>query len=370
LGSLRRRTFSAEQDGKRSRNRTPSPAWVGNQHECRYTLTTASQCSMDGVGQIVVFRSMCRDRPLVTALINTYNYCRYLSFAINSVLDQTYPHIEIIVVDDGSTDHTPQVLAQYKGRVRTTRTENGGQGQAFNIGIPMARGELVMLLDADDMWLPSKAERMVALAAERPYAAMLYHRFQNVDRNGREIAGPQPFTLTDGDFRSRYFASGGSWWGPITSVMTLRPDHIKSALPIPTYAHREGADAVLADYCIATSEIASIPEVLTIRRLHGSNLYATGRDDRTYRSRSIRESDSRRTEWRMFSLRNIFARLGSRFEIDIDRNEWRMINLYWLGRASLLKIIRATLLSPEHTMRLRWERLKWVIAMRKIYRGD
>src|SRR5215217_4330239 len=97
---------------------------------------------------------MMTKRPLVTALINTYNYGRYLPYAINSVLNQTYPNIEIIVVDDGSTDQTPQIVAQYKGLVRSIRTENGGQGHAFNVGIPLARGELLMLLDADDLWLP------------------------------------------------------------------------------------------------------------------------------------------------------------------------------------------------------------------------
>jgi glycosyltransferase involved in cell wall biosynthesis len=313
---------------------------------------------------------MVPDRPLVTALINTYNYGRYLPFAINSVLSQTYPHIEIIVVDDGSTDHTPELLAQYDGRILAIRTKNGGQGQCFNVGIPRARGDLVMLLDADDLWLPDKVERMVELAAKRPSAGMLYHRFQNIDKNNREVGPPQPITLTNGDYRCRYLKSGGSWWSPITSVLTFRAEHIKRALPIPTYAHREGADTILTDYCAATSEIASSPDMLALRRLHGSNLYAAGRDDGVYRSRRVRESDVRRVEWRMFSLQQIFRRLGENFDVDPDRNEWRVTNLYWLGRVSLWKVVWATLLCPEHSMRFRWQRLKWVIANRRMYRDD
>ena len=232
---------------------------------------------------------MSTDWPLVTALINTYNYGRYLPFAINSVLNQTYPNIEIIVVDDGSTDHTPEVLAQYKDKITAIRTENGGQGHAFNVGIPKARGELLMLLDADDIWLPNKVERMVELAAKRPKAAMLYHRFQNIDKNGNELGVPQPVTLTDGHYRSKYLRSGGSWWSPITSVLVLRPEQMRPLLPIPTYAHREGADTLITDYCAVSSEIASLPEALTLRRLHGANLYAAGRDDRSFRSKEIRE---------------------------------------------------------------------------------
>lgn len=311
---------------------------------------------------------MSTDQPLVTALINTYNYGRYLPFAINSVLVQTYENIEIIVVDDGSTDHTRDILAQYGDKISAVRTENGGQGHAFNVGIPKARGELLMLLDADDVWLPNKVERMVELAARHPNAAMLYHQFTNMDRNGREIGPPQPATLMNGDYRAKYLRSGGSWWSPITSVLVLRPAHIKQLLPMPTYAHREGADTLITDFCAVTGEIATLPASLTLRRLHGSNLYASGRDDRTYRSEETRESDVRRIEWRMHSLRHILERCGRNFEINLDRNEWRVTNLYWLGRASFWSMLRASLLCPEHSLRSRWERLRWAVLNRKMYR--
>jgi glycosyltransferase involved in cell wall biosynthesis len=313
---------------------------------------------------------MAIDQPLVTALINTYNYGRYLPFAINSVLNQTYPHIEIIVVDDGSNDHTREVLAQYADRVHAIRTENGGQGHAFNVGISAARGELVMLLDADDMWLPEKVERMVELAAKRPNAAMLYHRYWNIDQQGKEIGDPQPFPLIDGDYRPKYLRSGGTWWSPIASVLTLRTAHIRGALPFPTYAVREGADTIVTDYCALTSEITTLPEALTLRRLHGANLYASGRDGNFYRSKAIRESDVRRIEWRMFSMRQLMDRCGHELKIDLRRNEWRTTNLYWLGRASFWSIVRACLFSPEHSVRLRWERLKWVVASKRMYRRE
>ncbi len=312
---------------------------------------------------------MSVDRPLVTALINTYNYGRYLPFAINSVLNQTYGNIEIVVVDDGSTDHTREVLAQYGDRIRVIRTENGGQGHTFNIGIPQARGDLIMLLDADDTWLPAKVERMVALATQNPNATLLYHRFQNVDRKGNELGEPQPHTLTNGDYKSKYLRSGGTWWSPITSVLVLRPEHVKHALPLPTYAVREGADTLIADFCAVSGEIASIPDTLTLRRLHGLNLYAAGRDDQSYRSREIRESDVRRIEWRMFSLRQMAARVGVDLRINLDRNEWRVTNLYWLGRMSLPSVLWASLRCPEHSMKARWNRFKWVMSGKKKYRN-
>jgi glycosyltransferase involved in cell wall biosynthesis len=311
---------------------------------------------------------MAIKQPLVTALINTYNYGRYLPFAINSVLNQTYSNLEIIVVDDGSTDHTKEVLRQYGDRIKSIRTTNGGQGHAFNVGIPEAQGELVMLLDADDSWLPEKVERMVEFAASRPNAGMLYHRFQNVNPNGYYLGPPQPFPLINGNYRRKYLRSGGTWWSPITSVLVFRTDHIKKVVPIPTYAHREGADTILTDYCAMTTEIASHPESFALRLLHGSNLYAAGRDNTYYRPKAIRESDVRRIEWRMASMKAVMKRFEPEIKLKVERNEWRTTNLYWLGRASLWEVLRACLLSPEHSISARLERLKWVFASYKMYR--
>jgi hypothetical protein len=211
---------------------------------------------------------------------------------------------------------------------------------------------------------------MVELATLRPGAVLLYHRYQNVDTHGNVLGPPQPHALTNGDYRTKYLGSGGSWWSPITSVLALRREHIKRALPIPTYALREGADTLLTDFCVVSGEIASIPDALANRLLHGSNLYAAGRDDRSYRSRETRESDVRRIEWRMFCLRQVVERDGGKFDIDLDRNEWRITNLYWLGRVPLWSVIWASLRCPEHSLKFRLQRLRWVLANKEMYRND
>jgi glycosyltransferase involved in cell wall biosynthesis len=307
---------------------------------------------------------MALDQPLVTALINTYNYGRYLPLAINSVLNQTYENIEIIVVDDGSTDDTSQVLERYRDRVRVIRTENGGQGHAFNVGIPAARGELIMLLDADDLWTRDKVARMVELAAHHPEAGLLYHRFINVDAYGNQLSEPLPHILIEGDYRKNYMRSGGSYWAPVTSVLTLRTAVVRKFAPIFAYAVREGADTVLTDYCMMQTKVAASPDALAMRVLHGKNLYATGRDSEV-RTRATRESDVRRVEWRNFAVRTAFIRTGRNLRVSVDRNEWRMINLYWLGKASFWKLARAILLCREHDLRSRINRLKWARRVRR-----
>jgi glycosyltransferase involved in cell wall biosynthesis len=298
------------------------------------------------------------DKPLVSALLNTYNYARYLPMAINSVLNQTYENIEIVVVDDGSTDETPQVLTQYADRVRAIRVENGGQANAFNVGIPACRGELVMLLDADDQWLPTKVERMVAFARRHPKAGMLYHRFVNIDVHGFVRDWPQPGSLLNGDCRAHYLRTAGSYWGTITSTMVMRPDMAGRILPIPSYGVREGADSVLADCSVLLGEVAGSPEVLAHRRLHGSNFYAAGREWMT-RSAQVREQDVRRVEWRMEIIRQIMARLGVPFDVDIERNEWRAINQYLLGKRSFFRMAYNSLTggTPGESFMTRYKRV-------------
>ena len=98
----------------------------------------------------------------ISVVIPTYNYALYLPEAIDSVLAQTYAPLEIIVVDDGSTDDTPRVLAAYGDKVRVIRQDNQGVAAARNAGLAAARGEYVALLDSDDVWLPRKLELQMA----------------------------------------------------------------------------------------------------------------------------------------------------------------------------------------------------------------
>src|SRR5712672_4829691 len=96
--------------------------------------------------------------PFVTALIDTYNHESFIEEAVASVLQQDFPasETEILVVDDGSTDRTPEIVRKFAPRVRLLRKPNGGQASAFNAGIPEAQGEVIAFLDGDDWWAPGK----------------------------------------------------------------------------------------------------------------------------------------------------------------------------------------------------------------------
>jgi glycosyltransferase involved in cell wall biosynthesis len=126
-------------------------------------------------------------QPLVSVIIPNYNHTRFIPYAIRSVLAQGYPHYEIIVVDDGSTDDSREVVARFGDKVHYIWQENQGLAGARNTGIRAARGELIGLLDADDEWHPNYLEEMVALSGEYPEAAVFYCMAQCMDVNGRGL---------------------------------------------------------------------------------------------------------------------------------------------------------------------------------------
>lgn len=113
------------------------------------------------------------DEKLVSVVIPTYNYARFVTGAVESALAQTYPDREVIVVDDGSTDDTRDRLAPFEGRIRYVHQENRGLSAARNTGIHAARGALIALLDSDDLWHPEKLAVQVRYLREHPEVALV-----------------------------------------------------------------------------------------------------------------------------------------------------------------------------------------------------
>jgi glycosyltransferase involved in cell wall biosynthesis len=107
-------------------------------------------------------------RPLVSIVIPCYNAVSHVRFAVLSALRQGYPRVEVVVVDDGSTDGSAGVLAEFGHRIKVITTPNRGQSHARNVGLEQAAGEYVQFLDADNVLTPDKVERSVARLAEAP----------------------------------------------------------------------------------------------------------------------------------------------------------------------------------------------------------
>ena len=133
------------------------------------------------------------DRPLlVSAVIPAYNNAQYLAEAIDSALAQTYEPIEVIVVDDGSTDSTPHVLTQYGNRIRAIRQGNQGVSVARNTGISAARGAVIALLDADDTWEKTALTDLVAVLKHAPDIGLVSGVMSLVDAQGAPLGRHHP----------------------------------------------------------------------------------------------------------------------------------------------------------------------------------
>ena len=111
--------------------------------------------------------------PSVSVVITTYNQAQYVAETVLSALNQTYPHREVIVVDDGSTDETAARLAPFRDRVTVVRQDNQGVAASRNTGVRYATGELIAFLDGDDLWEPDKLAAQVAAYRAHPHSGMI-----------------------------------------------------------------------------------------------------------------------------------------------------------------------------------------------------
>jgi GT2 family glycosyltransferase len=217
----------------------------------------------------------------VTVLIDTYNHERFIEEAIVSVIEQDFPasEMEILVVDDGSTDRTSEIVRKFEPHVRLIQKSNGGQASAFNVGIPEAKGEFIAFLDGDDWWARKKLACVVEAMKATPGPGLVGHSLLIVQPDGRM----QPEILRDG-FRfqpntmegARLFCRRGSFLG--TSRMTIRTDLLRRIGPVPQ-ALTVQADEYLYTLAAVLAGVQILPEALTYYRLHDSNAFQMTRSD-------------------------------------------------------------------------------------------
>jgi glycosyltransferase involved in cell wall biosynthesis len=211
-------------------------------------------------------------QPFVSVLISNYNYGRYLPRAIDSALCQTYQCCEILVIDDGSTDNSRQIIKSYGDRIVPILQSNGGQASAFNAGFAASRGDVICLLDADDVWLPTKVERVVAALKVYPNASVLYHRVQTVDQTEQRRGQPwPPYPVICGSIARQVVDTGGWWPFPPSTGLSFPRSFLTQVMPIPELEYRLCADTYLADLAPFFGEVIGIEAALSLFRIHNTN---------------------------------------------------------------------------------------------------
>jgi len=220
--------------------------------------------------------------PIVSVLIDTYNHERFIEEAIVSVLEQDFPaaETEILVVDDGSTDRTPEFVRRFEPRVRLLRKPNGGQASAFNFGIPEATGEIIAFLDGDDWWAKTKLTAVAKAFERNPGVAAVGHGFYEVTGTGtsREmlIPGKTCFVDLSSVDAARLAEMGRGLLG--TSRLAVRRKTLDRIGPIPNELVF-CADAPIMTLALGLGGAIVLDQPLCYYRQHSQNLFLHGPDD-------------------------------------------------------------------------------------------
>ena len=204
-------------------------------------------------------------RDGITVLIPVYNGARYLSECIQSVLDQTLPAAEIIIVDDGSEDNTPEVVAAWGEHVRYRRVPHGGLPYARNHGLRFTGSELIAFIDADDIWLPRKLELQMAALSRETRPAMVFGHLQQFI--SEDLTAAEAAELKFRAEPLRGFAA---------STLLMRKSDCDSAGPFDESIQM----GEFIEWCTRAQDAGInpivIPETVCRRRLHRNNLSRGG----------------------------------------------------------------------------------------------
>ncbi|HMJ08789.1 MAG TPA: glycosyltransferase [Pyrinomonadaceae bacterium] len=208
--------------------------------------------------------------PKVSVIIPNYNYDKYISKAIDSVLAQTYTNIEIIVVDDGSIDNSLSVLEKYGDQITVLKQQNQGVSPARNAGVAHSSGEYLAFLDADDIWLPEKLERQMERFLGSPEVGLVHCSMTFIDGDGNPSGNATNGIEGRVAEKILLFEGVGIIGAGSTGLVSRKAfDEVGGFDPMQTTA----ADWDFS-YQVATKyEIAFVPDELVLYRKHGSNMH-------------------------------------------------------------------------------------------------
>ena len=261
--------------------------------------------------------------PLVSVVVTNHNYGRFVGEAIDSALTQSYPNVEVVLVDDGSTDESRAVIERYGDGVRAIYQEQAGQMRAATTGFLASRGDVVLFLDADDVLLPSAAS-VAARVADDPRIAKVHWPLQWIRADGSYLdEPPAPHDLPHGDLRESLLVDGpGAVLSPQTSGNAWARWFLDRVLPAPP--SRSIIDGYLAALAPLYGRVGADPEAHTLYRLHPDAKHVV----KGWRARLSRYLEDTEASF------EAVARHGRALGFDVDTGKWRdMSYLHRLSRS-------------------------------------
>lgn len=213
--------------------------------------------------------------PLASIIITSYNYAPYLGAAIDSALNQTYPATEVVVVDDGSADESPAIIAGYGASVRSLLRPHEGPIPAIHAAFGASRGEILIFLDSDDLLLPTALERAI-FALEDPGSVKAHWPLREINAQGVATGRLIPTEpLLDGLLLERLVVEGPDSCGsPPMSGNAWRRALLEQLLPIPQDEGPVHSDSYMTTLAPVYGAIRTLPEPLGCYRVHGRNDFA------------------------------------------------------------------------------------------------
>jgi glycosyltransferase involved in cell wall biosynthesis len=213
--------------------------------------------------------------PPVSVIINNYNYGRFVGEAIESALRQTYANTEVIIVDDGSTDDSREVIRSFGNRIVPLFKENGGQGSTFNAGFAASKGEFVCFLDADDIIFPGAMSEAVT-AFQEPATVKVEWKLWVIDECGRQSGYAVPEKPLPQDLGERTLRDGPFYdWlvTPPSSGNCYSRQMLHQVLPMTEPEFRHGADVCLTILAPLYGNVVRLAQPQGSYRQHGGNNY-------------------------------------------------------------------------------------------------
>jgi glycosyltransferase involved in cell wall biosynthesis len=221
-------------------------------------------------------------QPLVSILINNYNYGHFLKVAIDSALNQTYSNIEVIVVDDGSTDNSQEIIAHYQDKIIPVLKSNGGQTSAFNAGFANSRGDIICFLDADDIFTPEKAMEVSRTFQSDPELGWCFHPLKLVNEHEQIITQKEYQNSSKYDCRIQIrkgkLGNPFPFKIPATSGMCFTRELLQQLLPMPETDGITLNDSYLKFCALALSPGFALSKELACQRIHSNNAFTFKKD--------------------------------------------------------------------------------------------
>jgi glycosyltransferase involved in cell wall biosynthesis len=251
--------------------------------------------------------------PKVSVIIPTYNCANYLSQAVESVLNQSYDDYELIVVDDGSTDNTQQVLKPYRDRLRYTFFQNNqGVSVARNRGIEMARGKLIAFLDADDWFLPDKLAAQVAYFRSHPGMGMIDSGFYLVNSEGEILREVQPWH----QYSQLNIETWVSLKRILTSTMMFRREWLEWAGGFDTNFHYAATTNLVFRLALMNCQAAWLPQSTICCRQPRNNIV---------------QKTPEKAKYTEVALNNLFTQANLPLEVKSRQKQTLYQTMVWLA---------------------------------------